>query len=217
MYSNFVDFFYPEVPGISEYGYRKPHIVWSTTIKTKNSFTELSQEVSLFCIHRVTDVFNDEWEIKADTFFIEKDGELYFLKEETTNYEQEVEINSNFQKFDFQKDEVSLCYNVKNERGFVNFVIPKAKWKKIQFVLEITKVPNGDEPEEIRQLFVGEKFSIELRSIIRYPAIRKKNCVLLSKQDVLNVLLRSGKIIPTNSFSNQIDYIAFSNGCYKMY
>lgn len=206
---SFMEFCYP---GIENYPFGKPIILWSETIKERLG----GQEVFLFCIHRITDVFNDVWEIKADTFFLIKNGKIYLIAEETTNYEQKVVIYSG-QIFDFKSEEVTLSYSVENSESFKQVVVPKSKWKPIELILEIINTPEGEEPEEIRKLFIGEKFPINLSNNLRYPAVRKEECVLIPKQDVIKVLLKSEKIQVINSLPEQGDYIPFNKGCYKMH
>ena len=209
---SFMELYYP---GIRNYPSGKPIILWSDTIKER-SLDVSSQEVFLFCVHRVTNVFNDSWEIKADTFFLIRNGKIYFLMEETTNYEQKVVISSG-QRFNFSSEEVTLSYGVENSKSFKQVVMPKSKWKLVELILEIINIPKGEGPEEIRKLFVGEKFPINLSNNLRYPAVRKEDCILIPKQDVVKILLESGKTQVIHSLPRQGDYVSFHEGCYKMY
>jgi hypothetical protein len=206
-----MEFFYPE---IKEYPI-KPFIKWSETVQEK-VFNGKDNKVFIFCIHRITNVFNDEWEIKADTFFLVKDGKFYFLKEETTNWEQEVEIYRT-QEFNFETEEVTLCYSIKNFESFKKVVIPKSQWKPFEFILEVTEIPKGEQSEEIRKLFIGEKFPINLNSNLRRIALRKDECILIPEDDVIKVLLASGKIDLIRSLPEQGFYVHFNHGCYKVH
>ena len=210
---NFMKFCYPGIKGYSLGG---PMIIWSEKISKQRLFNEKNEEVLFFCVYRVTDLINDEWEIKAYTFFLIKDGLIYFIKEEGANYEQRVEI-SNGQSFNFESEEVSLNYTVENSEGFKQVVIPKSEWKLIELILEITDIPEGDAPEEIRKQFVAEKFPINLREIYNVIALRNDDCILIPKSDVIRTLIKSKKIDLIHSLPEQGDYIPFNNGCYKMY
>ena len=53
-------------------------------------YKEMENNAIVFCTHRVTDVFNDIWEIKSDDFFLFLDGVFYHIESITTNYEQNV-------------------------------------------------------------------------------------------------------------------------------
>lgn len=210
---NFIKFCYPGIKGCSSGG---PVIIWSERIKKHRLSNQEHKEVLLFCVYRVTDLINDEWEIKAYTFFLIKDGLIYFIKEEVANYEQEVVI-SNGQIFDFDAEEVKLSYSFKNAEGFKQIIVPKSKWKLIEIILEITDIPEGDAPEEIRKQFVAEKFPINLREIYNVIALSNDERVLIPRSDVIRTLIKSKKIDLIQSLPRQGDYIPFNHGCYKMY
>lgn len=210
---NFMKFCYP---GIKNYSLGGPMILWSEKIKKQSLFNQENEEVLLFCVYRVTDLINDEWEIKAYTFFLIKDGLIYFIKEEGANYAQRVVI-SHGQSFDFESEEVRLHYSIENSEGFKQVVVPRSEWKLIELILEITDIPEGDASEEIRKQFVAEKFPINLREIYNVIALRNDECILIPKSDVIRALIKSKKIDLINSLPKQGDYVPFNHGCYKMY
>lgn len=200
--------------GIKEYPIGKP--ILKFYLEVKDGAT--GKTAIFFCVHHVAEVYNDEWEIKADNIFLLYDGKFYLLKSISTNYQERVTFNKTGYGFSFNSSypDVTICFGA--EGGMTQYFarqisIPKNEWKEIKLSLEIIKKPKGDYQEELKVSLVGEKFPINLNHWNNLSAKRNYEEVLISRGDVFSALQKSGK--DTSGFICD-DYIAFDNDCYKL-
>ncbi len=214
--NNFMELYFP---GIKEW-HSKPIFKFYFEFEF-NGVKNISATAYFFCIHHVTDVYNDEWEIKSDDIFLDLMGKIYLLKNITTNYDMEIIFNGYQRSFKYfyEEEKVQIGYSINSKSGtnlkpFDTFDIPKSKWKLVKLLLEITELPKGSEPEEIRKLLIGEKFPLSTCCNLAY---RKDGCIFIPRGDVVETLEKSGKNESADYYHNQNkDYISFNSGCYKL-
>jgi hypothetical protein len=184
-------------------------------LEVENNFQgNLNNLAVFFCVHRVTDVFNDEREIKSDDIFLFYNNTFYLLKSIITNYEQEVIFRKGGYgfEFDFSSKEASIFFEVRGGIGALplhGISFPENKWQKINLCLEFVKDPT--EMEQGENNIIGEKVPINLNFVER-----DHDKLLIPLKDFRSSLEDSGKDYSVFSSIFSGDQVVLKNDCYKL-
>lgn len=181
-------------------------------------------DITVFNVHRITDVYNDVWEIKSDMFFLRWNNNLYLLANLTTNYEETIEFPRHNEPCVYfgSSEEITIKYSRKKDSESSpgrteERTIPKLKWQLIELMLEVTSLPPGSESEQFRQALVGHKFPVDISALHETePQKTSEGVYKLPARDVVPVLEAADKKEAATFWQKQGEHLSFEQGCFKL-